>query len=288
MQLFSNNQNNLQKPKSFIDKFGDLFQPRMRSPIPNDPIDRSFMDKIKNLFMGENELNWSKDSGYVPNPTPTPNLVMKWEDLPEGGRRGTWVEPTPTGKQQPIIKPTITPTNTPSPTITPTPTAIPPVSSYKRIEPYPIGPETPDRSKLYPKLQTKETYIQPEVFDAIMKHVKGDLKQRLALATVYQESTGGLNPIGDNGQSFGPAHIQPGNAPPIPGWRQPTKAEAMDPEYTAKYLNAFMDYNELNLPPEKVMRRWNFNSGYLNKGPKYDEDIPRFATMSALIRSDKR
>lgn len=248
---FQNNAEPFKKPKSFTERFQDLFD-RTVSPVPEDN-PKGFLEKLGDLFFPPSE--------------PIRVDFQKEEPL------------SPFGKFS-------MPSPTPSPTPMPQPFPIPTSASVDRIDPYPVGPETPKWSELYPKLQIKEAVIQPSVFDAITKYVKGDLKKRLALATVYQESTGGLNLIGDDGKSFGPAHIQPGNAPSVPGFKQPTKEEAMDPEWTAKYLNAFMDYNELGVTPEKVMRRWNFNSGYTNKGPKYDIDIPRFATMSAFIRKD--
>lgn len=204
-----------------------------------------------------------------------------------------------TQSEMPRMPQAVTPTQTPSPTPIP--------NTAERIEPYPVGPGTPDRNQLYSKLQAMEKVIQPEVYDAIMKNIPDDYKRRLALSTVYQESTGGLSPFGDhdkagNPRSFGPAHMQPGNAPPVPGGRKPTREEALDPEYTAKFLNDFMNYNELGMQDHGLMRRWNYNSGYqgdlglkdekgnpmVNGGPRYDEDIPRAATMSAFIRGKKK
>ena len=248
---FQNNTEPFRKPKSFTERFKDLFD-RTVSPVP-DEHSRSFLEKVGDLF-------------FPPEP---PIRIMFNQPRAE--------------TKEPLAPMQASPTPTPTPTATPTPSLFAPIN---RIDPFPVGPETPKWSELYSKLQKKEAVIQPSIFDAIIKHVKGNLKQRLAFATVFQESTGGLNLIGDEGKSFGPAHIQPGNAPPVPGFKQPTKEEAMDPEWTAKYLNAFMDYNELGVAPERVMRRWNFKSGYENKGPKYDVDIPRFATMSAFVRKD--
>lgn len=194
--------------------------------------------------------------------------------------------------RQPVVSPLgVAVNNSPTPTVvppkpinTPMPTRIP--QGTQRIDPYPTGPSTPNRKELYPKLQTKEAVIQPSVFDAIMKNIQDDYKRRIAMATAFQESSGGLSPVGDNGRSFGPFHMMPGNTPPVPGKRNVTEEQARDPEFASQFLNDFMNYNELGVSPEKIMRRWNFNSGYTNKGPKYDVDIPRFATMAAFLRGN--
>ena len=194
------------------------------------------------------------------------------------------------------------PTAMPTPTATPTPTRIP--MTTQRVEPYPIGPGTPNRNELYPKLRAREAVIQPKTFDAIIKGPGTDYDKRMKLALAYQESTGGLKPEGDKDeygvpQSFGDYHIQPMNAPPVEGYDKPTEAQARDSEWASKYLSDFLDYNELGVTPERRMLRWNSNSGYQkdkklrrkdgtlyekNEGPRYDVDIPRAATMSAFIR----
>jgi hypothetical protein len=234
------------------------------------------------------KINGPKVISPVPDPSPTPTPYEKTTTLPDGSIRTMFVSPTPTASPTPTKKP-----------------IIPEVlgASNDRVEPYPVGPGTPPRSELYPRLQTENQNITPELYDATMKNISDDYKRRLALALFSQESSGGKSLYGDfdennNPRAFGPAHIQPGNAPPVPGYFQPTKEQAMDPNWVTKYLNDYMNYNELQTPKEGLMRRWNYNSGYqgdlklvdkkgnklVNSGPRYDVDIPRAATMSAFIK----
>jgi hypothetical protein len=197
------------------------------------------------------------DSNYGTTPSPSPS-------------------PTPTPfTWNPIDMPRATPTGAPMPSPT----------QVQRIEPYPVNAGTPERTSMYPKLQAKEATIQPQLFDAIMSKIQDDYQRRLALALAFQESSGGVSTTGDNGRSFGPYHIMPGNAPTVPGYGQPTKEQAMDTDWSTQFVNDFMaNRTKKGISPEELMLRWNANSGYTNSGPKYDEDIPRFATMAAFIR----
>lgn len=275
-----------------VKNIGDFIGQRVNKSV-NSPAGQGLFNGL-NYFLGIPKPNLpTTQASPMPTamPTTTPSPINNKPKTLEDVISQNWGQIS--GSQP---KPTSQPTMMPSPTQIPT--------SPNRIDPYPTNDSTPDRNLLYPKLRTKEAVIQPAVFDSIMKFIKDDYQRRLAMSLAYQESTGGLSPVGDEGKSFGPYHIMPGNAPYSEyNWSNNiTKDQAMDPEYATRFLLGVMN-NQLKAgkkPHEQVLR-WNANSGYQkdkglvdkngvpytqNLGPRYDEDIPRFATMAAFLRGN--
>lgn len=180
---------------------------------------------------------------------------------------GTWI--TPNRYKVNFVAPT--------PTALPTPTAIPKMAT--RIEP--ISPQNIPQT-YYTNRNAK---IEPKLWDAIMESSPtGDIKQndamkRMALALNTQESSGGYNLVGDEGKSRGPYHIQRENV---------TTEQAMDPKYSTKLVMDEMlrNMNVNKVPLARSLRTWNWWSGYKNKGPRYNVDIPQMATTSSFYRGE--
>lgn len=181
--------------------------------------------------------------------------------------------PGPTLKIQPKATPS------PTPTMMPKPTAIPKRNRFDPVEPQNI-------QKTWFTNRTVE--IDPEVFDEIESSGMSETNKRYAFALITQESGGGKNLVGDNGKSYGPFHIQPGNEPGVPGYGPVTKEQALNTKFSVQFLKDFIDQQSKKVAtPSAVLRRWNPNSGYINNGPKYDKDIPEMATTSSFIRGRK-
>jgi hypothetical protein len=166
------------------------------------------------------------------------------------------------------------PSPSPVPTRMPTPTPM--------IQNDSIGPIVPqDIPKTWYTNRTSK--IEPKLWDAITTATPSsdpnmnDYMKRLALALATQESSGGYKLSGDNGKSNGPYHIQRANV---------TKEQAMDPVWATNYLYKEMNRNlKSGMSKEQIINSWNSLSGIVNKGPRYNVDLPQMATTSTFLKN---
>lgn len=172
------------------------------------------------------------------------------------------------------ITPTATGSASISPTAAPTPSPTPMVQNNR------VGPLVPqDIPQTY--YTNRNQQIEPQLFDAITTaSPTGDLAlndymKRMALGLGTQESSGGYNTSGDNGNSSGPYHISQIYRPEV------TKEQAMDPKWATNYVFQEMLRNmKRGSSKEASLKSWNSKS----VSPRYDTDIPQMATTSSFYR----
>ena len=166
------------------------------------------------------------------------------------------------------------------PTPVPTPTQEP--------NTYPIPQEAvgvPDNPG-HPGFSNQTRNIEPGLFDAISGSDTTDFIKRLMFALGAGESSGGYNLTGDSGNAYGPFHINQLYRGDVPGQRNPISVEdSMNPETAVEYLLAEILRNqEAGSEDKDLLSSWNSKSGYVNNGPRYNEELPLMATTSAFLR----
>lgn len=193
-----------------------------------------------------------------------PGKTVAMRRLPEGltGINSDFY--TDYNPSQPSILGAMAPSPTPTPTPSPTPVPSGPDS---------FGQVNPEFNDYY---AGRNAIIEPSLFSAIMSHpLMTDFEKLMAFALATQESSGGYNLIGDEGNSRGPYHISSIHRPNI------SEEDATDPTKATDIVFREMQQNKAKgWSPRNWLKTWNYNS--IN--PDYGDDIPRMATTSAFRR----
>ena len=174
------------------------------------------------------------------------------------------------------------PQATPAPTPTPTPT---PTQNTYSIPEQAVGiPDNPN----HPGFSNQTRNIEPNLFDAISGSDTTDKIKRLMFALGASESSGGYNLTGDSGNAHGPYHINQLYRGDVPGQRNPISIEdSMNQESGTRYLlEEILRNQDAGSPFKDLLSSWNSKSGYVNSGPRYNEELPLMATTSAFLKGE--
>jgi hypothetical protein len=193
------------------------------------------------------------------NVTPTPAPITRPSDLFKQPSSG-YVSPIPPDLQGPAgrnIQPTPTPTPAP---FSPSTRQVNPISSQNIPQTY---------------YTNRNQAIAPNWWDAVMNSGASNYLQRLALALLTQESSGGYNSTGDQGRAIGGYGIRPDIRKDV------TTSQAADPAWATQYLIHEMMRNiGAGAPQNEAAKSWNPAS----QQPNYTRDIPQMATTSSFYR----
>lgn len=160
----------------------------------------------------------------------------------------------------------------PTPTATPTPTP----------DPYPTYGPTQPQNIPQTYYTNRQAPLEPSFYDAVNTATASPEEKRMLMALGTQESQRGYVTTGDSGKSKGVYHINLEQRPNI------TETQALDPVWSTNYALTEMRRNmSKGTPLSGSLKSWNPLSGYVNKGPKYDKDIPEMATTSSFWRGKK-